>query len=141
MVTRFISIRTACEVVIECHLRHASHARDIGSTTSHPVIGHLFHGQYIYAMSVIVSKLQVAILARSSRYRGVKLFVSTESTSCHEFAFQFGPEFFIREKHSKPRGNRAASASVNYNGQRPAIVASGAGRHGWVPQTHRIAIT
>ena len=29
--------------------------------------------------------------------------------------------FFIYEKHSKPRGNRAASASVYFNGQRPAI--------------------
>ena len=65
------------------------------------------------------------LLARLGRY--LKLFVSTESTSCHEFASQFGLDFFIREKHSKPRGNRAASASVYLNGQRPAIVASGAG--------------
>ena len=48
--------------------------------------------------------------------------------------------FFRCEKHSKPRGNRAASASVYFNGQRPAIVTSGAGRHGWLAQTHRIAI-
>ena len=65
--------------------------------------------------------------------RCLKLFVSTESTSCHEFASQFGLDFCIREKHSKPRGIRTASASVYFNGQRPAIVASGAGRHGWVP--------
>ena len=36
----------------------------------------------------------------------------------------------------RPRGQLLA-----YNGQRPAIVASWAGRHGWVPQTHRMAIT
>ena len=37
--------------------------------------------------------------------------------------------------------NRTASASVYFNGQGPAIVTSGVGRYGWVPQTHRIAIT
>ncbi len=41
--------------------------------------------------------------------RCLKLFVSTESTSCHEFTSQFGLEFFICEKHSKPQENRAAS--------------------------------
>ena len=30
-------------------------------------------------------------------------------------------EFFIREKHPKPRGNQAASASVYFNSQRPAL--------------------
>ena len=51
------------------------------------------------------------------------------------------PSIFFRcEKHSKPRRNRATSASVYFNGQRPAIVTSGAGRHGWLVQTHRIAI-
>ena len=29
----------------------------------------------------------------------LKLFVSTESTSCHEFAYQFGLELFVCEKH------------------------------------------
>ena len=46
--------------------------------------------------------------------------------------------FFICEKHSKPRGNRAAS--VYFNGQRPAIVTSGAGRHGWLAQSNQTAI-
>ena len=36
--------------------------------------------------------------------------------------------------------NRAASASVYFNGQRPAIVTSGAGSHGWLAEAHRIAI-
>ena len=48
--------------------------------------------------------------------------------------------FFICEKHSKPRGNRATSASVYFNGKRPAIVTSGAARHSWLAQTHRIAV-
>ena len=69
------------------------------------------------------------------------MLVSSDSTSSHEFASQFGLAiFFIREKHSKPRGNRAASASVYFNGQRPANVTSGAGRHGLLAQTHRIEI-
>ena len=33
--------------------------------------------------------------------RCLKLFVSTDSTSCHEFASQFGLEFFLSEKHPK----------------------------------------
>ena len=57
-----------------------------------------------------------------------------QSTSCHEFASQFGLEFFYYAKNLG--GNRTTSASVYFNGQRPAIVTSGAGR-----QTHRIAIT
>ena len=36
------------------------------------------------------------------------------------------------EKPSKPRGNLPASTSVYFKGQRPAIVTSGAGRHGWL---------
>ena len=40
--------------------------------------------------------------------------------------------FFICENPSKPRGNMAACASVYFKGQRPAIVTSGAGRHGWL---------
>ena len=72
--------------------------------------------------------------------RCFQLFVSSDSTSSHEFACQFGLAFFLCEKHSKPRGNRAASASVFFNGQRPAIVTSGAGRYGWLAQTIQIAI-
>ena len=50
------------------------------------------------------------------------------------------PSIFVWEKHLKPRGNQSASASVYFNGQRPAIVTSGVGRRGWLAQTHRIAI-
>ncbi len=50
------------------------------------------------------------------------------------------PSIFYMRKTLKTSGNRATSASVYFNGQRPAIVTSGAGRHGWLVQTHRIAI-
>ena len=53
--------------------------------------------------------------------RCFKLFVSADSASCHDFASQFGLDSFIRQKHPKPRGNRAASASVYFNGQRPTL--------------------
>ena len=52
------------------------------------------------------------------------------TVSSHEFACQF--DLALCEKPSKPRGNLAASASVYFKGQRPAIVTSGAGRHGWL---------
>ena len=66
-------------------------------------------------ISVGVRKLQVAILARSFREM-LQLFVSSDSTSCHEFATQFGLAIFVkREKHPKPRGNRVASACVYLN--------------------------
>ena len=68
----------------------------------------------------------------------LKLFVSTDSTSCHDFASQSAYNFFIREKHPKPRGNRAITASVYFNGQRPAL--SPAERAVAVGR-HRIAIT
>ena len=42
-----------------------------------------------------------------------KLFVSsTDSTSSHEFASQFGLAFFICEKHSKAIGKTVSRASV-----------------------------
>ena len=50
------------------------------------------------------------------------------------------PSIFLYAKNTQNLGNRAASASVYFNGQRPAIVASGTGHHGWLAQTHRIAI-
>ena len=49
--------------------------------------------------------------------RCLKLFVSTESTSCQEFVSQFGLALFIREKHPKPQGNRVDSTSVFFNEQ------------------------
>ena len=66
----------------------------------------------MYNSFVEVSKLQVAILARSSRDNGLKLFVSTESTSCHEFASQFDVAIFIREKRPKTIANSESPARL-----------------------------
>ena len=48
-------------------------------------------------MSVVVSKLQFAILAQSSR----EMFVSTDGPSSHEFASQFGLAIFYMRKTPK----------------------------------------
>ena len=74
----------------------------------------------ILLKSVAVIKLQIAILARSSR-----------ETS------QTVRNFFIREKHTKRGRNRVALACVYLNEAATAIVARGTGRHGWAPPTHR----
>ena len=44
--------------------------------------------------------------------RCLKLFVSTDSTSYHEFASQFGLAFFICEKHPKTIVKTESLASV-----------------------------
>ena len=81
----------------------------------------------ILLKSVAVSKLQVAILARSSR-----------ETS------QTVRNFCIREKHTQHGGNRVALVCVYLNEAATAIVASGTGSHdghGWAAPTHRTAKT
>ena len=85
-------------------------------------------------LSVCVRKLRVAILARSSREMSLTVCIVWQYILSRVRVSVQPSNFFICEKHSKPRGNRAASASVYFNGQRPAIVTSGAGRHGWVAQ-------
>ena len=46
----------------------------------------------------------------------LKLFVSTDSTSCHEFASQFDLAICLcAKKHPRPRGNRVASTCVYLN--------------------------
>ena len=70
--------------------------------------------------------------------RCLKLFVSTDSTSCHEFASQSGLDFSMREKHPNPRENRSARASVYFNGQRPALSPA---EQAVTVGRHRIAIT
>ena len=47
--------------------------------------------------------------------RCLKLSVSAESISCHEFAFQFGLAIFLCEKLPKSRGNRVGSACIYFN--------------------------
>ena len=66
------------------------------------------------SLSVLANYRTQFLLDRLGRY--LKLFVSNDSTSCHEFASQYGIAFFcIHEKHPKPRGNRVASACVYLN--------------------------
>ena len=90
---------------------------------------------------ILLKSVCLSILARSSREMSLTVRIVWQYI-LSRVRISVRPRIcFIRENHSKPRGNRAASASVYFNGQRPAIVASGAGRHGWVPETHRIAIT
>ena len=60
------------------------------------------HNIIIYTIiclkSAAVRKLQVAIFLLDRLGKCLKLIVSSESISCHEFASQFGLEFSIREK-------------------------------------------
>ena len=66
-------------------------------------------------LSVDVSRLQVAIDARfmpDRLGRYIKLFVSTGSTSSHEFASKFGLGFFIPEKYPNTVAKTDLSASV-----------------------------
>ena len=55
---------------------------------------------YFAFKSVGVRKLQVAILARSPREMSLTYRIF-RGTSCHEFASQFGLDFFIRENTRK----------------------------------------
>ena len=91
-------------------------------------------------LSVGVRKLQFAILARSSREMSLTVRIVWEYIMSRVRISVRPQHFCICQKHSKSQGNRAASASVYFNGQRPAVVTSGTGRHGWLAQTHRIAI-
>ena len=61
--------------------------------------------------------------------RCLKLFVSTESKSWHEFASQFCLAIVscIRGKHPTPLGNRVASVSVYLNEALKGALT----RHGW----------
>ena len=72
--------------------------------------------------------------------RCLKLFVSTESTSCHELASQFGLEFFMR-KTLKTSGKPGRQCQCLFQWPATSHFISGAARHGWVPQTHLIATT
>ena len=76
--------------------------------------------------------------------RCLKLFVSTDSTSSHELASQFGLAFFYTRKTLNTSGKPGRQCQCLFQWpattSRPAIVASGAGRHGWLAQTHRIAV-
>ena len=70
----------------------------------------------ILLKSFAVSKLQF-LLDRLGRC--LKLFVSTDSTSSHEFASQFGQQCFIREKRD---GNRVALAACVYLNEAATVI-------------------
>ena len=57
--------------------------------------------KFFLNLSVAVSKLQVAIRKLQVAIRCIKLFVSTEGSSSHEFASQFGLEIFYAGKTPK----------------------------------------
>ena len=65
----------------------------------------LFHLSYIYTI-ILLKYVCLSVLANCrSKFlldclrRCLKLFVSTESTSCHEFASQFGQDIFLYMKN------------------------------------------
>ena len=84
--------------------------------------------------------MQVAILARSSREMSQtdrivwKHILSQVPVSVRRI------NFYTRKTH-KTSGNRIALACVYLNEAATPIVASGTGRHGWVPPTHRTSLT
>ena len=75
----------------------------------HTISCHIY--TIILLRSVTVSKLQVAILARLSR-ENLKLFVSTDSTSSHEFASQFGLAIFYMRKNTQKLSRRPSPEQV-----------------------------
>ena len=76
---------------------------------------------YTITLSVGVSKLQVAILARSSREMS-QTGLSTESTSCYEFASQVGLTIFLYAKTTRNLWETGSPERVFiWMNQRPAI--------------------
>ena len=69
----------------------------------------------ILLISVGVRKLQVAILARSSREMSQTVRIDWQYILSRVRVSVRPSNFFIREKHPKPRGNRVASACVYLN--------------------------
>ena len=100
------------------------------------------HVRSIYTI-ILLKSVCLSVGVRSSQFlldllgRCLKLFVSAESISCREIAFQFGLAFFYTRKTSKYRGNGVASACGYLNSQRSAL--SQAERTVTVGR-HRIAI-
>ena len=77
---------------------------------------HLYYNYPCVSLSLFANGRSQFLLDRLGRC--LKLFASSDSTSCHEFASQFGLYLFYTPK---PRRKRAASASVYFNSQRPAL--------------------
>ena len=71
-------------------------------------------------MSVSVRKLQVVILARSSRKMSLTIRIVWQYIQSRVLVSVRPSNFFIREKLPKPRVHRVASSCVDLNGQRQA---------------------
>ena len=63
--------------------------------------------------------------------RCLKLFLSSDSTPCHEFASQFGLAIFLYAKNFQNPGEIGWPARVRLNDPATGLNASGAGRHDW----------
>ena len=95
-------------------------------------ISYLYYNSPSVCLSVIVRKRQVAILARSSRKMSLTVRIVLQYILSRVRVSVRPSIFFICKKPSNTRGNLPASASVYFKGQRPAIVTSGEGYHGWL---------
>ena len=103
---------------------------------------HLYYNSSKICLSQLANCRLPFLLDRLGRC--IKLFVWSESTTCHMFASQFGLAIFYMRKTHKTSGNRVAIACVYYlyfNEAATPIVASGTGGHGWAPPIHRTALT
>ena len=74
---------------------------------THPCLASIF---LIKSLSIYVRKLQVAILARSSREMSLTVRIVWQYILCHEFASQFGLAFFYTRK-----------TYINYRKVRPSL--------------------
>ena len=103
---------------------------------------YLYYNSALICLSLFANGRSQLLLDRLGRC--LKLFVSTESVSCHEFASQFGLAIVHTRKTppKNPRGNRVASASVYLNvhsSDRPLIASVTSnyvtvGRHRYIEQ-------
>ena len=75
----------------------------------------LYNSTSMVCLSMLnLAKLLVAILPRSSRDMLLKLFVLTESPSCHDFAAQFSLAFFYTRKIPKKTIANTGSRALVY---------------------------
>ena len=86
---------------------------------------HLKQKDIILLKSVAVRKLQVAILARSSREMSQTVRIDWKHFLSRVYV-SVRPNFFIREKHPQIHGNRVARASSYFNepASDPPLIAS-----------------
>ena len=95
---------------------------------NYPALTHytIIRLKYVY-ISLLANCRSQCLLVRLGKCH--KLFVSTDSPSCNDFAFQFGLAIFVYAKIPKSHVNRVARASVYLN--EPAT------GHDWSPSARR----